>query len=129
MSVRVTDEVCLRKEMNVYNAQAVRQHGIKALQIGVSQCFVTDGRAKTHFILHPASCSAISHVVTPQAHLGHTARLPGLVEEAGGLRVRCLPDPRPQHAAAHRDVLRERSPAHSHDLRHAVHQQGQDCPV
>lgn len=91
MNVLVTDEVCLRKEMNVYNAQAVRHHGIKPLQIGMSQCFVTDGRAKTHFCLHTAACG-ISHVLTPQAHLGHTARLPGLVEEAGGLRVRRLPD-------------------------------------
>lgn len=43
LSILVTDEVCLRKEMNLYNAQAVRQHGIKPPQIGVSQCFVTDG--------------------------------------------------------------------------------------
>lgn len=84
MNVLVTDEVCLRRGMNVYNAQSVRQHGIKPLQIGVSQCFVTDGRATTHFCLHAGDCTT-SHVLTPQAHLGHTARLPGVVEEAGGL--------------------------------------------
>lgn len=28
MNVLVTDEVCLRTQLNVYNAQIVRQHGI-----------------------------------------------------------------------------------------------------
>lgn len=64
-----------------------------------------------------------------QAHLGHTTRLQGLVAESGGVGVRCLPDPRPEHAPTHRDVLWERSSAHSDDLRHAANKQDPDCTV
>lgn len=64
-----------------------------------------------------------------QAHLCHTSRLQGLVAKTGRVRVRCLPDTRPQHATAYRDFLWECSPAHPHDLCHAAHKQGQDCSV
>lgn len=57
---------------------AVRQHGIKPLQIGVSQRFVTDGRGKAHFL---SACSSTWHVVP--SHTG-TSRPYGKASGSGG---------------------------------------------
>ncbi|CAF94153.1 unnamed protein product [Tetraodon nigroviridis] len=65
----------------------------------------------------------------PAAHLCHPPGLPGVVAQRGGLRIRLLPEPRPEHAAADRDLLGERPPAHPDDLRHAAHPAGPGRPV
>jgi hypothetical protein len=67
--------------------------------------------------------------VCSQTHLSHMAGLPCVVATGAGLWVRRVPDPRPEHAAPHRDLLWERPAAHPHDTHHAAHQQGQDGTV